>query len=76
MDRRVCVWIRLLWLLVASFGLKIGRDYVDQLRYERVAARPCDTGVCALLNDQRTGDYFWVPLPDPPSRDIIPKQGL
>lgn len=70
---RACVWIRLLWCLVAVMGLWIVRDYVDQGRYLVAGSRPCmSASVCILMNDTRTGEFFWMPLPDPPSRDIIP----
>lgn len=67
-----CVVKYVLAFVLACGALRVANNYVAQLRYDILTFRPCDMGICALYIDRRSGETFWVPMPEPPSRDIVP----
>jgi hypothetical protein len=68
------IYIRLGWLALGALLCRQVTNYVTQLRYESVGARPCDYGLCELRRDNRTGELVWRVMPPVPSKDIITGQ--
>jgi hypothetical protein len=67
LSRRVCVWFRLLHVLLIVLGLMLAQRYVRQTRYEHL-------GVNAgriIVFDHYYGTAFSVPFPQPPDDAMI-----
>lgn len=62
MDRRACVWIRLLYALLLAWGISVAADFAAQNRYGVVMILGAHELV--LMHDSRRNEFFLAPLPE------------
>ena len=61
MDRRACVWIRLLYALIGVWAISVAGHFADQNRYGVVLL--LGARELALMHDARRNEFFLLPLP-------------
>jgi len=67
MDRRACVWVRLLYAGLLAWAVVVASDFAAQNRYGVVMILGAKG--LALMHDSRRNEFFLVPLPEPEKAD-------
>lgn len=72
LNRRTCVWFRLLYTVLIVWALSIAGRFVEQTRYERLGMVD-ESNV--VIFDNLYGSFFTVPVPQPPDAGMLVPRG-